>query len=176
MNEVQIFDGLKIKEENGQVMFEAETVAIGVGLTQVKNGKEYVRWERVNGLLNISPQVGKCDWITEPQMYTLAIKAENETANRFQKWVTEEVLPSIRKNGMFAKEELLDNPDLLIQTAIRLKEEKERRVALEAENAEMKPKALFADAVSSSASTILIGELAKLLKQNGINIGSKRLF
>jgi len=96
-NEVQIFNGLKIKEENGQVMFDAETAAIGLGLTQIKSGKTYVRWETVTKYL--SQKVGKGDFITEPQFYKLAIKANNETAEHFQDWVTEEVLPSIRKTG-----------------------------------------------------------------------------
>ncbi|MDK9677306.1 BRO family protein [Weissella cibaria] len=107
--EVQIFNGLKIKEVNGQVMFDAETTAIGLGITQEKNGVTYVQWKRVNNYLNNvsahvrkgenSPLVGKGDFITEPQFYKLAIKANNETAERFQNWVTEEVLPSIRKTG-----------------------------------------------------------------------------
>ena len=106
---VQIFNGLKIKEENGQVLFDAETAAIGMGITQEKNGITYVQWKRVNNYLNNvsahvrndenSPRVGKGDFITEPQFYKLAIKANNATAERFQDWVTEEVLPSIRKTG-----------------------------------------------------------------------------
>ena len=102
-NEVQIFNGLKIKEENGQVMFDAETAAIGMGITTfAKSGKNYVRWPRVNEYLGLSTSgqlVKRGDFITEPQFYKLAIKANNETAERFQDWVTTEVLPSIRKTG-----------------------------------------------------------------------------
>ena len=98
-NEVQVFNGLKVKEVNGQVMFDAESAAVGIGLTQIKNGTTYVRWERVNALLKNSPRVGKGDFITEPQVYTLAIKAESEQADKFQNWLTTEVLPSIRKTG-----------------------------------------------------------------------------
>lgn len=101
-NEVQIFNGLKIKEENGQVMFDAETAAIGLGITDVKNGVQYVRWSRVNAYMGKnSPHVAKGDFITEPQFYKLAIRANNETAERFQDWVTTEVLPSIRKTGVY---------------------------------------------------------------------------
>lgn len=112
-NEVQIFNDLKVKEENGQVMFDAETAAIGLGITQEKNGVTYVQWKRVNNYLNnvsahvrkdensISQEVAKGDFITEPQFYKLAIKANNETAERFQDWVTTEVLPSIRKTGVY---------------------------------------------------------------------------
>lgn len=104
MNAVQIFDGLKVKEENGQVMFDAETVAIKVGLTDTKHDVVYVRWARVNQHLKISPQVAKIkrgDWITEQQMYTLAIKTDNQVADEFQNWVTSEVLPSIRQTGTY---------------------------------------------------------------------------
>ena len=99
-NEVQVFNGLKVKEVNGQVMFDAESAAIGLGIVE-SNGK-YVRWQRVNKYLGEnSPLVEKGDFITEPQFYKLAIKANNETAERFQDWVTTEVLPSIRKNGSY---------------------------------------------------------------------------
>ena len=101
-NEVQIFNGLKIKEVNGQVMFDAETAAIGMGITQEKNGITCGQWKRVNNYLNNvsahvrndenSPRVGKGDFITEPQFYKLAIKANNETAERFQNWQPDEVL------------------------------------------------------------------------------------
>lgn len=106
--EVQVFDNLKVKEENGQVLFDAETAAIGLGLTQVKSHKTYVQWKRVNNYLNNlsahvrnsnSQEVAKGDFITEPQFYKLAIKANNETAEKFQDWVTSEVLPAIRKHG-----------------------------------------------------------------------------
>lgn len=104
-NEVQIFNGLKIKEENGQVMFDAETAAIGLGISQIaKSGNEVVRWERVNRYLGIPTSgdaIERGDFITEPKFYKLAIKANNETAERFQDWVTTEVLPSIRKTGVY---------------------------------------------------------------------------
>ena len=77
---------------------------------------------------------------------------------------------------MYAKEELLDNPDIAIAAFKALKEEREARKALEAENKQMQPLALFAKSVSASHTSILIGELAKLIKQNGVDIGQKRLF
>ncbi|WP_229041084.1 Bro-N domain-containing protein [Weissella confusa] len=85
-NEVQVFSGLKIKEVNGQVMFDAESAAIGMGITTfAKSGKNYVRWPRVNEYLGLSTSgqlVKRGDFITEPQFYKLAIKANNETAER----------------------------------------------------------------------------------------------
>ena len=114
--------------------------------------------------------------INESGLYSLVLGSKLESSKRFKRWVTKDILPTIRKHGMYATEELLDNPDLLIKVATQLKEEKERNKLLKEQNKAMKPKALFADAVASSEQSILVGELAKLLKQNGINTGEKRLF
>lgn len=114
--------------------------------------------------------------INESGLYSLILSSKLPTAKAFKRWVTSEVLPAIRKHGLYATEELIANPDLAIEAFKALKEEREARKALEAENTAMRPKALFADAVSASHTSILIGELAKLIKQNGIDIGQKRLF
>lgn len=136
-NEVQVFNGLKVKEINGQVMFDAESAAVGIGLTQIKNGTTYVRWERVNALLKNSPRVGKGDFITEPQVYTLAIKAESEQADKFQNWLTTEVLPSIRKTGGYQAKPM--TPMELLETQFEaLKEVSEDQQELRGEFAELK--------------------------------------
>ena len=136
-NEVQVFNGLKVKEVNGQVMFDAESAAVGIGLTQIKNGTTYVRWERVNALLKNSPRVGKGDFITEPQVYTLAIKAESEQADKFQNWLTTEVLPSIRKTGGYQAKPV--TPMELLETQFEaLKEVSEDQQELRGEFAELK--------------------------------------
>ena len=114
--------------------------------------------------------------IPESDVYRLIIKSKLPQAEEFEKWVFDEVLPSIRKNGMYATDELLDNPDLLIATATRLKEEKEKRLEAERINALNAPKVLFADSVAVSNNSILVNELAKLIKQNGIDIGQNKLF
>lgn len=114
--------------------------------------------------------------INESGLYSLILSSKLTTAKKFKRWVTSEVLPKIRKTGMYATEQLLDDPDLAIRAFQALKEEREKRKALELKNAELQPKAIFADAVTASATTILIGDLAKILKQNGIEIGQKRLF
>ncbi|MDT2438258.1 phage antirepressor KilAC domain-containing protein, partial [Enterococcus avium] len=87
-----------------------------------------------------------------------------------------EVLPQIRKHGMYATDELLDNPDLLIEVATKLKEERTLRLIAEQRVNELKPKVLFADAVRGSTNSCLIKDLALMLNQNGINIGQNRLF
>lgn len=106
MNEVRVFDNLKVKEENGQILFDAETAAIGLGISEVaKSGNTVVKWTRINKYLGIDTSVDngikRGDFITEPQFYKLAIKANNETAEKFQDWVTSEVLPAIRKTGSY---------------------------------------------------------------------------
>lgn len=117
-NNVQVFDGLKVKEVNGQVMFDAETAAIGMGIVDSGKSATYVRWNRVNKYLGAnSPQVAKGDFITEPQFYKLAIKANNDTATRFQDWVTEEVLPSIRKTGGYQVKQM--TPMELLETQFK---------------------------------------------------------
>lgn len=136
-NEVQVFNGLKVKEVNGQVMFDAESAAVGIGITQIKNGTTYVRWERVNALLKNSPRVGKGDFITEPQVYTLAIKAESEQADKFQNWLTTEVLPSIRKTGGYQAKPM--TPMELLETQFEaLKEVSADQQELRGEFAELK--------------------------------------
>ena len=114
--------------------------------------------------------------INESGLYSLILSSKLPNAKAFKRWVTSEVLSAIRKHGLYAKEELLDNPDIAIAAFKALKEEREARKALEAENERMQPLALFAKSVSASDTSILIGDLAKLLKQNGYDTGQKRLF
>ncbi|HEP6124813.1 TPA: phage antirepressor KilAC domain-containing protein [Streptococcus pyogenes] len=114
--------------------------------------------------------------INESGLYSLILSSKLPQAKEFKRWVTSEVLPTIRKHGMYATDELLDNPDFAIATLQKLKEEREAKKLLEAQIQADRPKVLFADAVSASHTSILVGELAKLLKQNGVNIGATRLF
>ncbi|HEQ9660557.1 TPA: phage antirepressor KilAC domain-containing protein [Streptococcus pyogenes] len=114
--------------------------------------------------------------INESGLYSLILSSKLPQAKEFKRWVTSEVLPTIRKHGMYATDELLDNPDFAIATLQKLKEGREAKKLLEAQIQADRPKVLFADAVSASHTSILVGELAKLLKQNGVNIGATRLF
>ena len=114
--------------------------------------------------------------INESGFYSLIGNSKLPSAKRFKRWVTSEVLPSIRKHGMYATEELLDDPDLLIKVATQLKDEKEKRKALEQRVEEMKPKEVFADAVAGSDDCILVREMAKVLTQYGVKMGEKKLF
>ncbi|WP_297013592.1 phage antirepressor [uncultured Dialister sp.] len=161
----------------------AEDVARGFGFTQGKNGVEYIRWDRVNQYLHefgFSPQVGKDDFLPENMVYRLGFKANNDVAKKFQAVLADEVLPAIRRHGAYMTEEALEKaitePDFLIRLATQLKEEKAKRLEAEKQVEAAKPKVLFADAVSASHTSILVGELAKILRGNGIEIGQRRLF
>lgn len=103
-----------------------------------------------------------------------------KSLKQFKRWVTHEVLPSIRKHGAYMTpdtiEKALMDPDTIIQIATQLKEERLKRQQAELTVQQQKPKVLFADAVETSASSILVGQLAKLLVQNGVQIGQNRMF
>ena len=118
--------------------------------------------------------------INESGLYSLIMSSKLPQAKEFKRWVTHEVLPSIRKHGAYltdnALEEALTSPDFLIKLATQLKKEKQARLEAEKKIEEQKPKVIFADAVSASKSSILIGDLAKLIRQNGVEVGQKRLF
>lgn len=185
MQELRVlnFGGVECYEKDGVAFLKLETVARGLGFTQIaKSGNEVVRWERVRKYLEELgiPTCGDDDFIPENIFYRLAMKAKNEAAEKFQTKVADEIIPSIRRHGAYMTEQTLEkaleSPDFLIQLATKLKEEQEKNKKLEADNERMKPKEIFADAVSVSDTSILIGELAKILKQNGIEMGQNRLF
>lgn len=118
--------------------------------------------------------------INESGLYTVLLRSDKPQAKPFRKWVTSEVLPSIRKHGAYMTgetiEKVLSDPDTIIKLATNLKEEQQKRRALEIQAQEDKPKVIFADAVATAKTSILVGELAKLLRQNGVDIGQNRLF
>ena len=118
--------------------------------------------------------------VTESGHYSIILLSRKPEAKKFKRWVTHEVLPTIRKHGAYVTpaklEELMNDPDSWIKVLTALKEERAAKERLLLEATENKPKVIFADAVSVSEGTILIGELAKILKGNGIEIGQNRLF
>lgn len=159
MNEIMTIQGIPCYEKDGIAYLNLETVARGLGFTQDKNGVEYVRWETVNNYLRelkFSQQVGKDAYIPENIFYRLAMKAKNETAERFQAMIADEVVPAIRKHGGYltpAKvQEVLTDPDTIIRLATQLKESREKAMKLEAINSDLtvqnqiyKPKAEYFD-------------------------------
>ena len=159
MNEIINIQGIECYEKDGTAYLKLDTVARGLGFTQIAaSGNEVVRWERVRKYLSEFgiPTCGDADFIPENVFYRLAMKAKNETAERFQAFIADEVIPSIRKHGAYMTPETLEaailNPDTLIKLCTALKEEQDKRKALEAantaltvDNAVMKLKADYFD-------------------------------
>lgn len=177
-------------DDGNNIWLNAEDVAVGFGFTQEKKGAKYVRWETINKYLldfGFSQPVGKGSYIPESMVYRLGFKANNQVAVKFQTVLAEEVLPSIRKHGMYATtqtiENLLSDPDNAIKLLQTLKEERQQRQLAESKaqlleevTKEQAPKVVFADAIVGSQSSCLIGELAKIITQNGYKIGQNNLF
>lgn len=161
-----LFD-LTVKTENGEALFDVETVARSLGFVETKGNKEYVRWRTVNGYLKkyLSQEVAKGDYISEPMVYKLAFKANNALAEQFQDWLATEVLPTIRKHGAYLTpdkiEEALLNPDTLINLATQLKQEREARLIAEQRVNELTPKASYYDLVLANKSLVTITVIAK---------------
>lgn len=115
-------------------------------------------------------------FINESNLYKVIFQSRKSEAEKFTDWVTNDVLPSIRKHGMYATDELLDNPDFAIKILEQLKLEREEKNRLQVACNEMKPKALFAEGVETAHTSILVGDMAKILKQNGVDTGQNRFF
>lgn len=144
MNNLQVFKNgifeVSIQLENGEILFDAETVARCLGFTTVaKSGNATIRWSRVNEYLRkiFSQDVAKGDFIPEAAVYKLAFKANNEVAEIFQDWLAIEVLPSIRKHGAYMTdnviEQMLNNPEFGIKLLTELKAEREEKLKLQNE-------------------------------------------
>ena len=186
MNDITIFNNPKFGELRGievndKPYLVAKDVAEILGYTNPQKAiRDHVDEEdktvndsfTVNGTMPIL--------INESGVYSLILSSKLPKAKEFKRWVTAEVLPSIRKHGAYMTEETLEkalaNPDFLIQLATQYKEEKEKRLAAEKQIEADRPKVVFADAVAVADDSILIGELAKLIRQNGVEMGQNRLF
>lgn len=119
--------------------------------------------------------------INEPGLYNAVLGSKLPEAKAFKRWVTHEVLPSIRRTGGYIAAKPDETPEEIMARALlvandTMARQRERIEGLAAENDELRPKALFADAVAASDGTCLVGELAKMLRQNGVPIGQNRLF
>lgn len=136
--------------------------------------------DKLRSQINHAGQKRNVTLINESGLYSLIFSSKLESAKRFKRWVTSEVLPAIRKHGLYATdnviENTLNNPDYIINILTEYKKEKEHNLVLEQQVKKNKPKVLFADSVAGSDNSILVGELAKLLKQNGVDVGQNRLF
>lgn len=183
MNALQIFKNeefgkVRTVQLNNETYFVGKDVAEALGYANPKNAvpKHVADEDKLSTQIEYAGQRREVTVINESGLYALIFGSKLESAKRFKHWVTSEVLPAIRKHGVYAVDELLGNPDIAIKAFTALKEEREKNRLLQADNERMKPKEIFADAVATSHTEILIGDLAKLLKQNGVETGQKRLF
>lgn len=188
MNNLMIFEGHEVEafELKGQVLFNPYHVgeclelngdAVRKAMSRM-NEKQVLKISNSDVTNNHIRKLNNAgeNFLTESGVYKLVFKSRKPNAEKFTDWVTDEVLPSIRKHGMYAVDDLINDPDLAIKAFTALKEEKTRNKMLQADNERMRPKEIFADAVATSQTSILIGDLVKLLKQNGVETGQKRFF
>lgn len=186
------FGEIRALEIGGETWFMGYDVAIALGYSNASKAIS-VHVDDEDKRVEVLPYsqngntIGKTVIVNESGLYALVLRSKLDSAKQFKNWVTKEVLPAIRKNGFYMtehlKDQIVNNPDILIAIGTKIKEEQERNrklmeenKSLRANNEQLLPKALFADAVSVTKSEITIGELSKLLKQNGINVGRNRLF
>ncbi|MGN3789980.1 UNVERIFIED_CONTAM: BRO family protein, partial [Melissococcus plutonius] len=166
MNTPQIFnfeqDEVRTVLINDEPYFVGRDVANILGYTNTAKAiKDHVDDEdKLTERIVMSGQNREVNIINESGLYSLILSSKMPNAKKFKRWVTSKVLPSIRKHGMYATDDLINNPDLLIKVATELKQEKAKRIAVEKQNDKLKPKAIFADSVSASHTSILVGELA----------------
>lgn len=183
MNELKLFENqefgkIRVVVVYGEPWFVGKDVAEALGY---KNPQEAIRThvdEEDKGVSEILTPGGKqtVPIINRSGVYSLILSSKLPTAKKFKRWVTSEVLPSIERHGLYATEQLLNDPDLAIKAFTALKEEREKRLALEAEAKANAPLVLFAKGVEGSSNSILVRDMAKILSQNGIEIGGNRLF
>lgn len=173
-----LISGVSCYEQDGTAYLKLYDVARGLGFTDSKNGVEYVRWARVDKYLaefGFATSGERPEFIPENVFYRLAMKASNPVAEKFQALVADEIIPSIRKTGGYiAGQESMSDSELMAKALLVAKRQIDAKTA---QIEEMTPKAVFADAVAASKTSILIGELAKILRQNGVeDMGQQRLF
>lgn len=176
------FGTVRVSTQDGEPWFVAKDVCDALGLGRQQDSTRYLDSDEKGECLVDTPY-GKQTMVivSEPGFYRLVMKSRKPEAKAFQRWVTHEVLPAIRRDGGYMAAKPDETPEEIMARALRIADEtmrrqKERIESLSSANAEMRPKALFADAVAASESTCLVGELAKMLRQNGVEIGQNRLF
>lgn len=183
MNEIKIFDNeqfgqIRVIDQNGEPWFVAADICRVLEISNPSMAIDRLDDDE-RAKFNLGRQ-GMGYAINKPGLYALVLGSRKPEAKAFKRWITHEVLPAIEKHGMYATpemaEKILQDPDFLIKTLQELKKERSARVAAEEQIRLDAPKVLFADCVSQADTDILVGELAKLLKQNGMDIGQNRLY
>ena len=183
MNELKLFENeefgkVRVLEIENEPWFVAKDVCDILELSNpsvaLKNLDEDERTK-----FNLGRQ-GNTNLINESGLYALIVRSRKPEAKKFRKWITSEVLPSIRKHGVYMTDnilnQVLDNPDFLIGLLTNLKEEKEKRQKLEKEKEENKPLVDFATRILDKGENILVREVAKIASDEGYSIGERRLY
>lgn len=182
MQELQIFKNnefgeVRTKVINNEPYFSLNDVCRILEINNPSQAKTRLNKDGVisNEVIDSMGRTQQANFINESNLYKLIFQSRKSEAERFADWVTSEVLPSIRKHGVYMTSEVIEktlcDPDYLIRLATNLKEEKAKRALAEAQIERDKPKVLFADTVSSSNKSCLVGELAKLISQEAIRRG-----
>mgnify|MGYP000894040697 CR=1 FL=1 len=186
MNDIKIFENpsfgtIRTVSRNGEPWFVAADVCRALEIVNNRDALSRLDADE-KGVGSTDTPGGNQDMtiVNEPGLYALVLGSRKPEARAFKRWITHEVIPDIRKHGMYATdntvERMLDNPDAMIALLERYRDEKAQRVALEAKAEKDAPKVLFADSVASSNQSILVGHLAKMMRQNGFEVGQNRLF
>jgi len=186
---IQVFENadfgrIRAVSEGGEPWFVAKDVCEALGLSNTTEALRNLDADEVGNISNseVAQNGGRAPRIvSEPGFYKLVMRSRKPEAKAFQRWVTHEVLPAIRRDGGYMAAKPDETPEEVMARALRIaddtmRRQKERIESLSSANAEMRPKALFADAVAASDGTCLVGELAKMIAQNGVDIGQNRLF
>nr|WP_302767846.1 phage antirepressor [Bifidobacterium dentium] len=187
MSDVQLysFDGNQVRtltDEQGEPWFVAKDVCAVLGYANPSKAiNDHVDDEDKLNNETLSSIGQRGGWlVNESGLYSLIITSKMPNAKAFKRWVTSEVLPSIRRRGVYATDDVIDkvlgNPDFGIRLLSELKDERARRRDAERTIEAQRPKVLFAESVETSDGSILVGELARDLRQNGVDIGQNRLF
>lgn len=186
MTDIQIFKNeqfgeVRTIEKNGEPWFVANDICKVLGHTNSRVAVAALD-EDEKGVSKVYTLGGEQQMtvVNEAGMYQLVIRSNLPAAKAFKRWITHEVIPTIRRHGAYATETTIESiiadPESGIKLLQALKAEQERRKEAEAIAEAQRPKALFADAVAASDNSILVGELAKILRQNGVETGQNRLF
>lgn len=187
-NEIQRFEfkGAALRtltDENGEPWFVAKDVCNVLGITNNRDAISELDTDEKNTVVITDGIPGNPNKtiVSEAGLYRLVMKSRKPEAKEFQRWVTHEVLPQIRKTGGYIPTTDADDDMTILAKAVmigqRTMESQKQRIAEQSEHIKaLEPKARFADAVAASDGTCLIGELAKMLRQNGLDIGQNRLF
>lgn len=183
-NQVQVFNNehfgeIRIFVENDGLSFVAKDVcqALSLDPSQIRRLDEDEK-----GLRSIQTPGGLQDMVvvTESGLYSLVLGSRKPEAKTFKRWITHEVIPSIRKHGAYMTQEVIEktltNPDFIIQLATQLKDEREKRKLAEKKIEEQKPLVTFAETCIKSKDNILVRELAKIAHEQGMDIGEKKLY